>query len=369
MPTKKVSTMRFYNYLLAFFILIGSVSMPAFGQSKSQEQPVLTIGIYESPPFIIHEDGQYTGLSIDIWEQIALEHGYRYKYKNYQTLSDLIEAISTTEVDLSINPLTVTSERLKKFSFTQPFFISSVGIAVVVSDASPVFSFLKKFFSRQFFEVVFLLFIIIFIFGFILWLVERKKNPQHFEKGWRGIGDGIWWSAVTMTTVGYGDKAPKTGLGRIISIIWMFTAVIIISGFTASISAALTYNKLQSAISTVEDLHNVKVGTVKNSSTAEFLTDRRIEYFAYETLEIAINELNEKKIEAVIYDSPLLSYLINSKGLHQDADIIPSGVNSIYFSFSSTNINLLDAIDPTLIGVIESPEWNKMLGKYNLHTQ
>jgi len=359
--------MRLLKFLLINLLLLCLITMSAAGQTANLKQAKLIIGVHDSPPFIMQEGGQYTGLSVDIWEQIAIENGYSFEYKNYQNLSGLIEAISKAEVDLSINPLTVTSERLKKFNFTQPFFISNVGIAVVVSDSSPIFSFLKKFFSRQFFEVVFLLFIIIFIFGFILWLVERKKNPQHFEKGWRGIGDGIWWSAVTMTTVGYGDKAPKTGLGRVISIIWMFTAVIIISGFTASISAALTYNKLQTSISTVEDLHSVKVGTVKNSSTAEFLDDRRIGYYAYETLEMAINELNEKKIEAVIYDSPLLSYLINSKKLHQDADIIPSGINSIYFSFSSKNDSLLEAIDPTLISIIESPEWNKMLGKYNLH--
>jgi ABC-type amino acid transport substrate-binding protein len=359
--------MRLLKFLLINLLLLCLISLSAAGQTANPEHAKLVIGVHDSPPFIIHEDGRYTGLSIDVWEQIAIENGYSFEYKDYQNLSDLIEAISNAEVDLSVNPLTVTSERLKKFSFTQPFFISSVGIAVVVADASPVLSFIKKFFSKQFFEVVFLLFIIIFVFGFILWLVERKKNPQHFENGWRGIGDGIWWSAVTMTTVGYGDKAPKTGLGRIISVIWMFTAVIIISGFTASISAALTYNKLQSSISTVEDLHSVKVGTVKNSSTAEFLIDRRIEYYAYETLEIAINELNEKRIEAVIYDSPLLSYLINSKGLHQDADIIPSGVNSIYFSFSSKNDSLLEAIDPTLISIIESPGWDKILRKYNLH--
>jgi ABC-type amino acid transport substrate-binding protein len=359
--------MKLFKSFRLNLLLVCFIAMSASGQTENPEQPKLTIGVYESPPFIMQVEGQYTGLSVDIWEQIAIERGYSYEYKNYQSLSDLIEAISTTEVDLSINPLTVTSERLKKFSFTQPFFISSVGIAVAVKDSSPVFSLIKKFFSRQFFEIVFLLFIVIFIFGFILWLVERKKNPQHFEKGWRGIGDGIWWSAVTMTTVGYGDKAPKTGLGRVISVIWMFTAVIIISGFTASISAALTYNKLQTSISTIEDLHTVKVGTVKNSSTAEFLNDRRIEYYAYETLEIAINELNERRIEAVIYDSPLLSYYINSKALHQDADIIPSGVNSIYFSFSSTNVTILDAIDPALIAIIESPGWNKMLSKYNLH--
>jgi CubicO group peptidase (beta-lactamase class C family) len=49
-----------------------------------------------------------------------------------------------------------------------------------------------------------------------------------------GIGIGIWWATVTMTTVGYGDKAPMTPGGRIVGLIWMFVGVITISGFTVT---------------------------------------------------------------------------------------------------------------------------------------
>ena len=38
----------------------------------------------------------------------------------------------------------------------------------------------------------------------------------------------FWWAAVTMTTVGYGDKTPVTTGGRIVGLVWMFTSVIVI---------------------------------------------------------------------------------------------------------------------------------------------
>jgi ABC-type amino acid transport substrate-binding protein len=172
-----------------------------------------------------------------------------------------------------------------------------------------------------------------------------------------------------MTTVGYGDKAPKTGLGRLISVIWMFTAVVIISGFTASISAALTYNKLQDSITNIDDLRNFEVGTVKNSSSAEFLRDRRIDFEGFETLDVALEKLDEDKLSAVIYDKPLLTYLIHSKGYNESTEVLPSGVNSVYYSFSSRNDSLLKMINPLLIEVIETPDWNKVLSKYRLHEQ
>jgi polar amino acid transport system substrate-binding protein len=221
-------------------------------------------------------------------------------------------------------------------------------------------------FSAEFLQVVLLLFGIIFIFGFIIWLVERNRNPNQFGKGLKGLGHGIWWSAVTMTTVGYGDKAPSSVVGRLISIIWMFTAIIIISSFTASISAALTYNKLKTDIRGLQDLRNVKVGTVKNSSTASYLSEIHLKYENFETLNDAITDLVNGGLHAVVYDEPLLSYLIHAGRLTDDIELVPGGANSFYFGFASRNLEFLQEINPELLEIMESKSWRKMLESYNL---
>ena len=51
-------------------------------------------------------------------------------------------------------------------------------------------------------------------------------------------GDALWWGFVTITTVGYGDFYPVTGLGRMVGVLVMFAGVGII-GALASILASL----------------------------------------------------------------------------------------------------------------------------------
>src|SRR5699024_8670775 len=97
-----------------------------------------------------------------------------------------------------------------------------------------------------------------------VWAFERRKNPEEFRSDApKGLADGFWWAAVTMTTVGYGDKAPKTLGGRVIGLIWMFTSVIVISSFTAAIATSLTVGQLSSTVQGVEDLGGVRAATVQ----------------------------------------------------------------------------------------------------------
>jgi len=76
--------------------------------------------------------------------------------------------------------------------------------------------------------------ILCIIFGTIMYLVEGESN------GFTSIPKGIYWSIVTLTTVGYGDIAPVTPLGRFIAAIIMIMGYGIIAVPTGIVSSEMT---------------------------------------------------------------------------------------------------------------------------------
>ena len=72
-----------------------------------------------------------------------------------------------------------------------------------------------------------------FIFGTVMYLIEGDAA------GFTSIPTSIYWSVVTMTTVGYGDIAPKTPLGQLLAVCLMILGYAIIAVPTGIVSAEM----------------------------------------------------------------------------------------------------------------------------------
>lgn len=53
------------------------------------------------------------------------------------------------------------------------------------------------------------------------------------------FGDSVWWAAATLSTVGYGDVTPVTGLGRLIAVALMGCGIALLGAVTGSFSSWL----------------------------------------------------------------------------------------------------------------------------------
>lgn len=89
--------------------------------------------------------------------------------------------------------------------------------------------------SRQRIGVfLFVVVVLIIIMGSVMYVVERPFNPD-----FSSIPQSIYWSVVTLTTVGYGDISPVTALGKSIASLVMILGYAILAVPTGIITVSL----------------------------------------------------------------------------------------------------------------------------------
>ncbi len=181
--------------------------------------------------------------------------------------------------------------------------------------------------------------------------------------------DGVWWAIVTISTVGYGDKTPKTTLGRALSMIWMLCTISLVSVFTATISSKLTVNRLESGITSLEDLKEKGgLGIVRFSPAEDYCDMHRIRYQAFYTNpEEGVLDLEKGNIKGFLHDESEIRYLLSEQKMFGKIKIIPGTFNRHFGSWMLPRHNpLFDIVNPLMVDKISTDAWYKTLKKYNL---
>ncbi len=268
-------------------------------------------------PFVTKDNSGMSGFSVELWSALARETGLRFDYVVKDTLPDLFDEVRSGRAELAIAAISITAEREKIFDFSQPMFDAGLQIMVLAdrtqnSSAFPaLFSLLG---SKAFRELLFMLGILILVPMPFIWLAERKD--KHALVKARSLPaemfKSIWWSASTLA--GQATHMPYTFLGRVLAVAWMFTGVVFISYFTATVTANLTVKQLETGISGPQELVGKKVATVKGSTASQYLRQQSIDTLEFSQITDAYDALKASKVAAVVYDSPILLYYASKEG-------------------------------------------------------
>lgn len=115
----------------------------------------------------------------------------------------------------------------KLFKYSNPF----QGLARAFADNALLFAFAFAVFGLT-----------VFLGGLSFYLTELTVNDEI------GLGDGLWWAVVTVTTVGFGDITPHTPAGKLVA------AVLMIAGmFTLALFAGIVGQTIVHAVLTIRE--------------------------------------------------------------------------------------------------------------------
>lgn len=323
---------RFKRYLVLLFV-IGLLSVPsqvAKAQTTTQTAaeavtptPLRVITKEIAPLVFVEEDGtsdgtlaenfSLRGFSIDLWEEIAARTMLEFDYMLTNSVSQQLDAVAHGEADVAIAAISITSEREARVDFSFPYLQSGLQILTTANETMHIGSLLSTILSPALLEIIGIFFLLLLVAAHLIWFVERRRNPEFPQDYLHGIWEALWWAAVTVTTVGYGDKTPKGIAGRAFGLVWMFLGLFLVANFTASITAALAVQQLQHSVTGLSDLEDGQVATVAGTTADEFLTLRGIRPVRVDMVEEAYKLLGQETVQAVVYDAPVLLYYANTQ--------------------------------------------------------
>jgi polar amino acid transport system substrate-binding protein len=337
-------------------LLVGSLTTGTAAAQQPDADPIV-VAVRDIPPFALPADDGWTGYSVQIWESVASDLDLRTEWLEVDSVSEQIEAVQEGRADVAVGAISITEDRERVVDFSTRIYDS--GIGVLVSDdlrgGASAFDVLRLMFTRVVLGVFAMLVLLAIVAGHVVWLVERRRNGDHFPHEYLpGVAQGMWWAVVTMTTVGYGDTVPRTRWGRLVTIGWIVVGIVLIAQFTAAITSVLTEERLESAVSGIGDLYGEDVATVAGTTSAEWLDSIALRAEETSDVDIALDQLLRGEVDAVVYDEPVLRRA-ESTNLGDRAVLLPVTYQPQGIGFAlSQGSALVEPVDLELLSLGES---------------
>ncbi len=326
---------------------------------------VLKVGVIQEQAFAMRQpDGSWRGIAVDLWSEVARELGLQYTLVETD-LPGILAGLRQGTLDVAATALTLTPEREETLDFSHSFFRSGLGIAVPYQSTNNWIAEIWRVMHSRPVILVAVMCLAMLAAGAVVWMVERRRNPAHFGGPLlKGLGSGLWWAAQTLSTVGYGDKAPQTVGGRVLGFLWMLVSLVLVAIFSAVVTSSLTISSLEGKVRGPQDLDSVRVGVVAYSAGDEYLGRRHLSWKRYSKLDKGLEELVRGNLDAFVFDMPTLRY----ESVHDyqfKIAVLPDLLVAENYALGLPDKSpLRDPINLALLRVLHGDAWRKILFTY-----
>jgi polar amino acid transport system substrate-binding protein len=365
-----IRILRLIGLLVLFSTSFGAVTA-ASAQAVAPEpagQRTLTASVRVLPPFVEEKNGKFTGFSIDLWNAIAEKQNWKTEFKLAPNVKGQLADVESRAADVGVGAVSITAERTTRFDFSQPIMNSGLQILVRGERARPestaLTSILKLLFSPAMLVWIGIAILLSVIPAHVIWFFERDHDNGIIQDRayFPGIFQAMYWGLSSI--MGAAESVPRQIYARLFALLWTFASIVFVAFYTAQLTASLTVAQFKSEISGPEDLPGKKVGTVQASTSAAYLETTGAKVAAYPTIKAAYDALVEKKVDAVVYDAPVLQYMATREGAGEVRTIGPIFHTEDYGLVFHDGSPLRKKVDGTLLLLREDGTYDRLNEMY-----
>jgi polar amino acid transport system substrate-binding protein len=355
------------KYTLTPLLLLACLlfsSYPLFAQMA--DRPI-RVAARICPPFVMNDTGQYSGISIYLWDKIAEKKSLKYSIEEYD-LDDILEAVVQGKADIAVSCLSMTQKREEIIDFSHPFF--ETHLAIAVKQHGFLHTLKNFFFNTRLLFVVGIIVVVAAFIGGILYLLEHKINDKLYSmtnKGGKLIEAFIAGLLfITSGPIRYYEF--KTLSGRTLSAFLAVGSTIMIASITGLLASAFTLDQMRSEIKGPQDLAKVRVGAMAASTAFEYLQEQGINSRTFTDRQKLLSALNDGRLDAVVGDDVVLKYNIKkaqAKGRYEMLSVLPFVFEKQNYAFALPDESpYLEKLNQLLLSVRDTPEWKREIVKY-----
>ncbi|XP_039306223.1 glutamate receptor ionotropic, kainate 2 [Solenopsis invicta] len=326
--------------------------------SKTMKSRKFVISTLENPPYVMVANASstesvmigtkhYEGYCIDLFKEIANISEFEYEFEivpdgkygkwdeEKKTWNGLIKRVMDKEVDFATVDLAITYQRKTAVDFSLPFMNLGISIVFTKPEEKPSDpnSFLAPF-STQVWIYMATAYLAVSI---MLYLQARmapgewdnphpcNADPEELENNFN-LKNSLWLTIGSLMQQG-SDILPKAPSIRMLTSMWWFFTLIMISSYTANLAAFLTVGKMEDPIKNVEDLAKqtkIKYGAVEGGATLAFFqysnytTYKRMYTTMMDSKPSVFTKSNKKGIERVLNSKRQYAFLMESTGIEYE---------------------------------------------------
>ena len=115
-------TKLFNSICLLILIFLFSSTSAQISKDSLDPNKNFIVGFAGTEPFVIKDNIEWNGFSVEIWQLLAEENKISYTDKSFNRVNKALNELASGNIDAVVGPFSITSDRAELVEFSQPFF-------------------------------------------------------------------------------------------------------------------------------------------------------------------------------------------------------------------------------------------------------